>query len=140
MPINPIKCIYILYMPEIQRFPVFCCQALNVSMKNLVLLTAILFSLVACNKTATQTINRSIIGKWKLSEYLADPGDGSGAWHPVDSSNPSYLEFKKDGTLSVSPYFVNSWDHFQLTSDSTIIFFSVSQEFTRWYQFSTTLL
>ena len=109
-------------------------------MKNLVLMTAILFSLVACKKTDNQTINRSIIGKWKLSESLADPGDGSGTWHPVDSSNPIYLEFKKDGTLIVSPYMVNSWDHFQLTSDSTIIFFSGSQQFTRGYHFSMTLL
>ena len=52
-----------------------------VSVKNLILLTVILFSLVACKKTVTQNSNSSIVGKWRLSEYLADPGDGSGTWH-----------------------------------------------------------
>jgi hypothetical protein len=111
-----------------------------VSVKNLILLTVILFSLVACKKTVTQNSNSSIVGKWRLSEYLADPGDGSGTWHSAASLNPSYLEFKEDGTLSVSPYSVNSWDHFQVTSDSTIILFRGSDQFTRGYHFSTTLL
>jgi hypothetical protein len=111
-----------------------------VSVKNLILLTVILFSLGACKKTVTQNYNSSIVGKLRLSEYLADRGDGSGTWHLAASLNPSYLEFKEDGTLSVSLYSVNSWDHFQVTSDSTIILFRGSDQFTRKYHFSTTLL
>jgi hypothetical protein len=121
-----------------QRFPGFGSQTYN--MKNFILLAAILFSSVACRKTATQTGNRSIIGKWELYENLLDPGDGSGTWHPVDSSNPSYLEFKVDGTLVSTPYSANSWDRFQLTSDSSLIFFRDSSQFNYGYQISNTLL
>jgi hypothetical protein len=109
-------------------------------MKNFILVAAVLCSLVACKKAVTQFSNSSIVGKWKLSEYLADPGDGSGTWHSAASLDPSYLEFKEDGTLSVSPYSVYSCDHFQVTSDSTIIFFRGSEKFDRWYHFSKTLL
>ncbi len=110
-------------------------------MKNFILLTAILFSLADCQKATTQTVNNSIIGKWKLSEYLADPGDGSGTWHAASSTlGSSYLEFKEDGTLNVSPLSPNSWDHFQLTSDSSIIFFSGGNQSSWGYHFSNTLL
>src|SRR5277367_408039 len=121
-----------------QRFPRLGSQTCN--MKNFILLTAIIFSSVACWKTETQIGNKSIIGKWELSENLLDPGDGSGTWHPVDSSNPSYLEFKADGTLVSTPYSANSWEHFQLTSDSTVIFFRCSDQFIYGYHFSNTLL
>ena len=109
-------------------------------MKNFILLTAILFSLAACKKIVSQNSNSSLIGKWQLSEYLADPGDGSGTWHSAASMNPSYLEFKDDGTLNVTPYSVNNWDHYQLTSDSTITFLRGSDQFIRWYHYSKTLL
>lgn len=109
-------------------------------MKKIVLLIAAFFSLVACEKIATKTENNSIVGKWKLSEYLADPGDGSGTWQPAASSNPSYLEFKEDGRLIVSPSSVYSWDHYQLASDSTIILFRGTDQFIRSYHFSKTLL
>ena len=123
-----------------QRYPGLCCQVLKVSMKNLILLTAILFSLMACRKTAMQTSNNSIVGRWKLSEYLADPGDGSGTWLSAASLNPSFLEFKKDGSLIVTPFNANSWDHFQLTSDSTIVFFRDSDQITKAYHFSEGVL
>ncbi len=109
-------------------------------MKSLILLAAILISLAGCKKAVTQTSNNSIVGKWKLSEYLADPGDGSGTWQPATTMIPSYLEFKEDGSLSASPYSVNSWDHFQVTSDSTIILFRGADQFPRGYHFSKTLL
>jgi hypothetical protein len=109
-------------------------------MKILTLLTAILFCLVACKKTTTQADNISIIGKWKLSEYLADPGDGSGTWHVSDPLNPSYREFKGDGILVDSPSSATSWTHFQLTSDSTIIFSRDSEQLTISYHVSKTLL
>jgi hypothetical protein len=109
-------------------------------MKNFILLAAILISSVACRKTATLSGNTSIIGKWELSEYLADPGNGSGTWHSAVSLNPSYLEFKADGTLVSTPYSINSWDHYQLTSDSSVIFFRGSEQFINWYHISNTSL
>jgi hypothetical protein len=38
-----------------------------------------------------------LIGKWKLIEVLADPGDGSGIFHTVSSDK--VIEFKPDGTV-----------------------------------------
>jgi hypothetical protein len=109
-------------------------------MKNCLLLAVILFFSGACKKSSTQSGNSSIIGKWQLSEYLADPGDGRGTWNPVDSSNPSYLEFKADGTLVSTPNTTNSWDHFQLTSDSSVILFRGSDQFIKAYHISNTIL
>lgn len=43
-------------------------------------------------------INTDLIGKWKLTEILADPGDGSGTFHAVSSDK--ILEFHADGTVT----------------------------------------
>ncbi|WP_408034315.1 hypothetical protein [Tenacibaculum aestuarii] len=42
-------------------------------------------------------IEADSVGKWKLIEVLADPGDGSGTFEPVESNKT--IEFKSDGTL-----------------------------------------
>lgn len=54
-----------------------------------ILITALTLS---CSKT-----NSELVGKWRLVEILADPGDGSGKFHPVSSEK--VLEFYSDGTL-----------------------------------------
>jgi len=67
-------------------------------MKNLhnLILVFIILSLTACEKSGTET---SLTGKWKLTETLADPGDGSGKWVSVKNSD-SYLQINADGTIS----------------------------------------
>lgn len=52
-------------------------------MKRVFVLAVVVCSVTACKKNI-QLHNSSIVGKWKLSEYLADPGDGSGTWQPAD--------------------------------------------------------
>jgi hypothetical protein len=108
-------------------------------MKKVFLFAALMCSVTACKKNI-QVDNSSIVGKWKLSEYLADPGDGSGTWQPADPLHPGYLEFKKDGTLSISPNNIYNSDHYQLISDSTMIFIRGSENFPMRYHFSKTLL
>lgn len=57
------------------------------------LLTILIAALtLSCSKT-----NRELVGKWRLVEILADPGDGSGRFRPVSSKK--VLEFYSDGTL-----------------------------------------
>ena len=109
-------------------------------MKNIIVITSILLSLVACKKDITQFSNGNIVGKWKLSESRNDIGNGIMNWQPADSLNPSYLEFKEDGTLTILPYNVYSADHFQVTSDSTIIFMRGSEKFNRGYHYTKSLL
>ncbi len=57
-----------------------------------------LFLLIAF--AACATINKSVTlaGKWRLTETLADPGDGSGKWNPV--TKESFLTFNNDGTVT----------------------------------------
>lgn len=44
--------------------------------------------------------NMNLLGKWKLIEQLADPGDGSGTFNPVESDRT--IEFFSDGTVTVN--------------------------------------
>ena len=41
-----------------------------------------------------------LVGKWKLVEYLADPGDGSGTWQPVSEELSHTIEFHADGRFT----------------------------------------
>lgn len=55
---------------------------------------------VSCKKDQASEENiDSIIGKWKLIETYADPGDGSGRWNTVKSNKT--LEFKNNGQIKV---------------------------------------
>ena len=108
-------------------------------MKKVFFLAAVICFVTGCKKNI-QVENSSLAGKWKLQEYLADPGDGSGTWQAADPLHPGYLEFKKDGTLIFSPNNIYNSDHYQLTSDSTMIFLRGSDNFPMRYHFSETLL
>ena len=73
------------------------------TMKQTLLLTVVIFFIIGCEKSK-QVENNSLVGKWKLTESYADPGDGSGTWQPADAAHPGYLEFKTDGTVIITPY------------------------------------
>ena len=60
----------------------------------------VLFSigiLISCRKSDDNK-NSDVVGKWKLIEVLADPGDGSGTFHGVSSEK--ILEFQANGTVT----------------------------------------
>lgn len=62
---------------------------------SLVVLIAITFS---CNKDDNHSNDSSIIvGEWKLSHVLMDPGDGSGTFQPVESGK--ILIFRSNNTV-----------------------------------------
>lgn len=72
-------------------------------MKKPLLLLILLTLLSACNSdddnTQTETSSSNpIIGKWKLTEQLMDPGDGSGTFMAVISNKT--IEFYMDGTVT----------------------------------------
>lgn len=46
----------------------------------------------------TKAYDADLLGKWKLTETLSDPGDGSGTYKTVISEK--IIHFHKDGTLS----------------------------------------
>ncbi len=65
-------------------------------MKKLVIFIFVVATIAACTNNDNQ--ETELIGTWKLTEVLADPGDGSGTFHSVDSDKT--LEFHPDGTVS----------------------------------------
>ncbi len=66
-------------------------------MKRLVLLLAITLTLMSCNDN-NNSETEIIFGEWKLIETLADPGDGSGVFLPIESDK--FIEFFNDGTFT----------------------------------------
>lgn len=52
--------------------------------------------MIACKDD--EPIESGLIGKYTLIEVLADPGDGSGTYQPVNSSKT--IEFRADGTIT----------------------------------------
>ncbi len=67
----------------------------------LILSIAVIFN--ACDKTQMESDgNNSLIGKWKLIETLADPGDGSGKWTPVAANYNSTIKINADNTIETT--------------------------------------
>jgi hypothetical protein len=66
-------------------------------MKKSIVVLIFLGFLLSCNKK-TDPISSSIVGTWKLIEVLADPGDGSGTFQPVNSTKT--IIFDANGNVS----------------------------------------
>ncbi|RQO74581.1 hypothetical protein DBR43_04115 [Pedobacter sp. KBW06] len=52
----------------------------------------------SCKKDKAAPRSLEIYGKWKLTETMTDPGDGSGKYMKA-TGEPKYLNFNKDGKL-----------------------------------------
>lgn len=79
-------------------------------------LAFLILSLTACEKFGSDT---SLTGKWKLTETLADPGDGSGKWVSVKNSD-SYLLINADGTVSGNNF--RNFKQYRVIDDQKIEF------------------
>ena len=80
-----------------------------------------LFILIACTKSSDKT-SSSLIGRWKLTETLADPGDGSGKWMPATTNY--IIQFNEDSTAyenPVNPY--RNVNRYSVINDSTLTLF-----------------
>ncbi|MAX81447.1 MAG: hypothetical protein CL843_14900 [Crocinitomicaceae bacterium] len=70
-------------------------------MKNLALLLFVIIALTACNKdddSNSSSSETALIGTWKLTATLVDPGDGSGTYTNVSSNKT--VTFHSNGTLT----------------------------------------
>jgi len=66
-----------------------------------VVLIAIVLAATACHKDDATVFNLN--GKWKLTEALNDPGDGSGKFRPVvQKTEYDFVQFNTNGTLNSS--------------------------------------
>lgn len=99
----------------------------------LLLLVMLLFAAFACqDETADPddqnklmlTENNGLEGKWKLTDYLADPGDGSGKWRTVTEGFAHTVEFRSDGTFKevkgVAMSSVPLFDAYKILDDQRI--------------------
>ena len=101
-------------------------------MKIALLSVCIAVSIAACKRSTPE--HSSLVGKWKLTATLADPGDGSGKWQTVSPLTPSYVEFKGDGTLSYTPSSQNGGGRYLLTSDSTFTLITDTDSLREFYR------
>ena len=49
-------------------------------------LAVIILTVISCSKNDDDTSSNLLKGTWKLTEVLADPGDGSGTFNLVNSN------------------------------------------------------
>jgi hypothetical protein len=99
-------------------------------MRPLLFLTAFFFCfLLACHEKTLwkegSDEQAELTGKWKLTEYLADPGNGSGRWQTTDPSNPSYLEFRPNGVY-LSHGSATIYDRYRIRDKEFIVLSSSS--------------
>ena len=101
-------------------------------MKNIIRIV-LFFSLLlfACTKSSDNKTNVSLIGKWRLTETLADPGDGSGKWTKVNSDD--YIQFTEDSIYQTNKPATGDIIKFSLPTDSTITFIYVNGQTSRYY-------
>ena len=86
------------------------------------LLSVLLISCAKTSKPATDT-DYSLIGKWIMTESLADPGDGSGTWSATDKPNYYYLEFKADKTIKSNLFMgMDGVEKYEIVNDSVLNF------------------
>ena len=69
-------------------------------MKKYLLLVLLVIISGCTSDDSKSTDEKGLIGKWKLFEQLADPGDGSGTFKPISSER--VIEFFSDGTVEIN--------------------------------------
>lgn len=67
-------------------------------MKKLLFILLTVGILSSCNNDDDSNSNTELIGNWKLTEVLLDPGDGSGTFNSVDSEK--IITFENNGTIT----------------------------------------
>ena len=110
-------------------------------MKKTLFFLFVLFSTGACKKSSSSPpVNNSIVGKWKMTEYFFDYGDGNAMFKPVDPLNTPYIEFKADGSMIMTPNDLYSANHYEVTSDSTMDLGVYPEKYTLRYEFTPGIL
>lgn len=67
---------------------------------------------IGCSKNLVKT-KTSFVGKWKLTESLIDPGDGSGKW--TAPAENTVIEFTSGGLIK---YNTGESDNYKIINDS----------------------
>ena len=67
-------------------------------MKKGIIFFALMSILFSCNNEDDNASSTGLVGVWKLTQILADPGDGSGTFMNVSSNKT--IQFNTDGSLT----------------------------------------
>src|SRR5215471_4299736 len=100
---------------------------------------SLIITFFACRKASEQQ-SSSLYGRWRLSETLSDPGNGSGKWTKAPWG--IIIEFKPRGELGYNTAF-SHFDRYSISSDSMHITFinsSMHDSASLWYSLSPGLL
>ncbi len=91
-------------------------NVLNMRMRvHLVLFFLIIFS---CAKENVKELSPEIYGRWQLTEYLLDPGDGSGTWQKANDRQ--FLSMDRNAQFVCENSLLSSFGLFKIKSDSTL--------------------
>ena len=81
-----------------QPFNTFeCLQYKMVVMKNYFAVVIMILISLGCNEEETLNPENELFGTWRLTEVLADPGDGSGTFQPTTIDKT--MTFAAEGTI-----------------------------------------
>ena len=70
-------------------------------MKRSIALIVAIAAFAACTTQKTNsTTTPTLVGKWKLTETLADIGDGKATWQQVSKDSALVSEFRSDGSIT----------------------------------------
>lgn len=86
-------------------------------MKKFILIFTIVGIITACDKNDQNTTFPTLVGSWKLTEILADPGNGSGTFQPVTSNKT--LEFDNNGNVTSNGFICDMSTGTNLNSSGT---------------------
>lgn len=66
----------------------------------LLAIVLLITAISACNSIKRQKNVSTLVGKWQLTETLADIGDGKATWTPATKDSVLFVAFSKDGKVS----------------------------------------
>lgn len=89
-----------------------------------ILFSSLLVLILSCQKDDNSPIaNVGLVGKWKLTESLNDPGGGA-TWRKMDEYSSSIIEFKANGDFSekkgVIYSSINPYNRYKILDDGKI--------------------
>lgn len=95
-----------------------------------ILFTLLFISMFSCKDKKDPVIgeilteNNGLVGKWKMVEFLYDPGDGSGKFQKASEGESSIVEFKANGDFKEvkGPLYssINSYTKYKILGDGLI--------------------
>ncbi|HYE53467.1 MAG TPA: hypothetical protein VD996_01440 [Chitinophagaceae bacterium] len=85
-----------------------------------IVVSVIVLIIASCNRMAGQSSQSGLTGKWTFTEYLSDPGDGSGKWQPAPAGQ-SYIEFRSDSTIRTDVSQFLGYDRYSVVDNNAIL-------------------